>query len=210
MATAPVEVVVVPADEAARIDALEAVQVTTRSVLGALLSECGVVRIDQGWLRVLGAGADGLPSVRQATDLLARDGDRLLIIAVDVLGGYFAINGGSLPCEPGEVAYWGPDTLAWTPIGMGHGEFLTAMIGGGVTDFYEALRWPGWQDEVGPLPLDHGLAVHPFLFTQEGHDIAHASRRPIPLLELVDQYAELARQLAQVPDGKRIRVRHDE
>jgi hypothetical protein len=210
IARSPVEVDVVGADETARAAALEALQVTTRSPLGALVSECGVLRVDHGWLCILGAGAEGTLSPSQATELLAKGEDRFLVAAVDVLGGYFAINGGSLPCEPGEIAYWGPDTLAWAALGMGHGDFVTAMIGGAVTDFYEALRWPGWQDEVGALPLSYGLSIYPFPFTREGHDIAKATRRPAPLTELFDLYANLASQLADLPDGSSFRVRGDE
>jgi hypothetical protein len=210
IARSPVDVDVVAADAVARADALEALQVTTRSPLGALVSECGVLRLDHGWLRILGAGAEGMLSAPQATELLAKDDDRFLVAAVDVLGGYFAINGGSLPGEPGEVAYWGPDTLAWATLGMGHGDFVTAMMGGAVSDFYEALRWPGWQDQVGVLPLGYGLSIYPFPFTREGHDIAKASRRPVALTELFSVYADLARQLAALPNASSFRVRVDE
>jgi hypothetical protein len=70
VAAAPVEVDVVRVDEIARVAALEALQVTTRSALGALVSECGVVRVDHGWLRILGAGERVGPPVGDLTWLL--------------------------------------------------------------------------------------------------------------------------------------------
>ncbi len=35
-----------------------------------------------------------------------------LVVGHDVVGGTFAINGGALPCDLGEVCYFGPDTWA--------------------------------------------------------------------------------------------------
>lgn len=202
VAASPLTVEVVPAPESDRAEAIEQVQVTTRSPLGALTSECGALRVDHGWLRILGAGAGGLPSVRGVTDLVAAQGERLLAVAVDVLGGYFAINGGDLPGELGEVAYWGPDTLDWTPLGLGHGAFVSAMLGGAVVQFYKQMRWAGWEDEVADIALDHGLSIYPFPFTEEGQDLSRTSRRAVPLSELLDLYADMARQLADVPDGQ--------
>jgi hypothetical protein len=206
IAASPLAVEVVPAEEASRARAIEQVQVTTRSALGALASSCGALRIDHGWLRILGAGADGLPSVRSLTDLIAVNGERFLLVAVDVLGGYFAVNGGDLPGEPGQVAYWGPDTLAWSPLGLGHGAFLSAMLGGAVTEFYESMRWPNWQEEVAAVPLADGLSLYPFPFTAEGKNLATTSRRPVPLIELLKLYADLALQVGDLLNDGQFRV----
>src|SRR5262249_12270888 len=53
-ASVPVEVL--PADAAAGDAALYATQVTTRSPMGAIAHEAAGIFIDNGWLRVLGAG----------------------------------------------------------------------------------------------------------------------------------------------------------
>jgi hypothetical protein len=87
IATSPLTVDVVSAETSERAKAIEQVQVTAQSPLGALTSECGALRVDHGWLRILGAGADGLPSVRSLTDLIAVHGERFLVVAIDVLGG---------------------------------------------------------------------------------------------------------------------------
>lgn len=57
---------VLPCDLSRRDLALEALQVSTGSFLGALVGECGALLVDHGWLRVLGAGAAGLPGVHGA------------------------------------------------------------------------------------------------------------------------------------------------
>jgi hypothetical protein len=185
--------------------ALEAVQVTVGSFLGALVAECGGLVIDDGWLRVLGAGAEGLPGVHEATPL-AGEPPSHLDIAWDVLGGRFAINGGGLPAPQGEVCYFGPDTLSWTGIGGGHSAFVRWALSGGTTDFYASLRWPGWKDEVATLALDQGLSIYPPPFTAQGQDLATASRKPAPLSELHRFYDDMATQTAELPDGSTFRI----
>ena len=59
MAEAVVDVQVLPAPASRRDVALETLQFTARSFLGALVGECGGLLVDHGWLRILGAGASG-------------------------------------------------------------------------------------------------------------------------------------------------------
>ena len=60
--------------------------------------------------------------------------------------------------------------------------------------FYEALRWPGWEDESEPLAPDDGLKVHPPPFTREGRVIADATRTAAPMAELWETQREYVRQ----------------
>lgn len=192
-------VLVLPCDLSRRDVALEALQVSTSSYLGALVGECGALLVDHGWLRVLGAGAAGLPGVHQA-NVLAGGPPPLLEVAWDALGGRFAINGGGLDAPPGEVCYWGPDTLDWTPIGGGHSAFLTWSLSDALADFYASLRWPGWEREIEALAPDLGLSLVPPPFTVEGRDLAQVSRSAVPITELHSVYADLAKQLKEIPD----------
>lgn len=139
--TAAVTVQVVSAAIADRARAIESLQVTARSALGALTSQCGAITCDHGWLRLLGAGAPGLPSVRDMTDLVLGLDPKLLIVAVDIVGGRFAINGGDLEVDAqiGEVCYWGPDTLDWMPLDLGHGAFNRGL--GWRLDRAAGRRW---------------------------------------------------------------------
>ena len=127
-----------------------------------------------------------------------------LIVGSDILGGRFAINGGSLSGDLGEVNYWGPDTLAWSPIGLGHSAFVRWALAGGTNDFYRSLRWNGWEAEVSRIADDEGLMVFPPPCTSEGRDIDRASRKPVPWTELIDWLATLE----GLPEG-RFRVRVD-
>ena len=98
-----------PAEEAAGIATLAALEgVTEWSVLGALARHCAALVVDD-WLVVLGAGGGGYPGLREVnTGEDALGG--ALIVGLDVMGGGFAINGGGLPRgEEGELCYLAPD-----------------------------------------------------------------------------------------------------
>lgn len=174
---------------------LEALQVTARSPLGALALNTGALLADNGWFRILGGGAEGIPDLATVNSLPSVQSPPHLTIAWDVLGGQFAVDGGGLGLAPGVVCYFGPDTLAWQSLGMGHGQFVFAAIAGELADVFADLRWQGWEEEVrGLLPAD-GISVYPPPFTEEGKDIASTHRRPVPLAELVDFYIDMAAHL---------------
>jgi len=207
--TATTTVRVLSADPARRDEALEALQVTAGSYLGALAGECGGLLVDNGWLRVLAAGTPVLPGLHQATSIAGAPSP-WLEVAWDVMGGRFAINGGGLDAEAGEVCYWGPDTLDWSGTSGGHSRFVAWALGGGLTGFYESLRWDGWEREVADLGPDQGMSVYPPPFAVEGRAIAEASRKPVPIAELHGFYAEIATQVRDLPNGSSFRMRGTE
>ena len=191
-------------------DCLFGLQVTTRSRLGALALHTAGVLVDDGWLRILGGGGDdeGLPSLAQANGLPS-DGTPppALLIGYDVLGGRFELNGPDpasigRPGSAGDVCYFGPDTLEWDCLGAGHGAWLSWIAGGATTQFYEPLRWPGWEAETRSLPLSQGLAVYPFLWSREAQqDLAGTSRNPAPMAELFSMQNEFVARFTAEPTG---------
>jgi uncharacterized protein DUF2625 len=63
-----------------------------------------------------------------------------------------------------------------------------------VDEFYQALRWPTWREETRDLPLTHGIAVYPFLWSREAHhDLAATTRSPVPMTELFALQQEYVR-----------------
>ncbi|MCC2316091.1 DUF2625 family protein [Cellulomonas xiejunii] len=208
-AVVPVRVIRVSRDRGLR--ELRRLQVSAASVLGALALNCGGLVLDGGWVRILGAGAEHLPSLADANGL--GDGEReaaapgRLVVAFDVLGGVFAIDGGALGIGPGEVCYRGPDTLRWVGLGAGHGAFVMSALDGALgDDFYEGLRWSSWREDVTALQLDEGMHLWPPPFSAEGRAAETVSRRPAPHAELVAYYDDLARQLESVPEGARFNI----
>lgn len=202
IAAAPFPVEALPAAEGAGARALEALQITTRSPLGAIAFHTGGLLVDHGWLRVLGAGGPRLP---RAVDLWnGLGGERRcpegLLVGDDVLGGFFAW----FP-SPRTVRYLAPDTVEWFDTGLGYGDWLAWCLSERLTELVCELRWEGWQEEVAAVDPARGLFVHPPLFAR-GEPLAARRRRPVPVEELWTFAREAQRQLKDVPDGARFRI----
>ncbi|BCM71768.1 MULTISPECIES: DUF2625 family protein [Streptomyces] len=208
----PVRVLPADADEGRR--CLLQLQVTTRSVLGALTLHCGGLVLDDGWLRVYGAGraAEGLPSLGRVNGFPGEFDPHWhppagLVVGHDVLGGVFCLNGrdpagSGRPGVPGQLTYFAPDTLEWEALDMGHSAWVGWLLSGGTERFYAGLRRPDWRAEVAALDLSQGLSVFPFLWSEEAQrDLAATSRRAVPLREVVGLAADFARRLGPADPG---------
>ena len=55
-----------------------------------------------------------------------------LVVALDVVGGQYATDGGGLFESPGTMGYFAPATLAWETLGMGYCHFMAAGPAGGL------------------------------------------------------------------------------
>jgi hypothetical protein len=199
---AHVRVEALPADEVGRGQALVETQVTVRSPMGAVIYNTGGVLIDQGWLPLLGSGHTklprSLPSWNQGRSVSA-EGKSLgfLLIADDVVGGFFALNGGAFGPGSGQIFYFAPDTLRWEPMnGMGYSQFLVWSFGANLKRFYQGMYWDGWESEVSSLQGDQAFSIYPPLWTVEGKNIAACSRKPASVAEIFSlNVLELPKQL---------------
>lgn len=168
--------------------ALEALQVTARSPLGAIAYETGGLLIDGGWIRVLGAGHLKLARTIAGWNGLPCDpGDAYLpgamFIGDDVLGGMFAIDVGALgSAANGNVCYFAPGTLAWTDTGMQYGDWLKHAITSSVGAF---SRWDGWETDVRSLPGTHAFLLDPAPW-EPGPPFCDRGRRAVTMRELRD------------------------
>lgn len=168
------------------------IQVTTRSMLGALAYETGGLVVDGGWLRFLGSGSD-----RIQRDLLGWNQHRahdFCLIADDAAGGFFALNGGRFDGEIGGVHYWAPDSLEWEPLGLRLTDFLRFCLSRRLDAFYADLRWGTWRADVAELPSDRCFMFYPFLWTKEG-SLEGSNRRQIPVAEAFDFKVDMVTQL---------------
>lgn len=182
----PVEVL--PANDAHREAALLAIQVTTRSPMGAIVYETGGLLIDHGWLRILGSGHERLPRSLPAWNegrTMFSDGEPpgYLLVADDVLGGFFAINGGSLGQDPGSMYYYAPEAQEWQPMDFSYSEFVIWCLQGDLTGFYEHVRWPGWEEETKRVGGDQAISIYPFLFTK-GPPLEQRHHGIVPISEM--------------------------
>lgn len=165
------------------------------SALGALASSTGGVLLCDGWIRVFGGVGEGMGARLPALDEVNAPGAEHFVVACDVLGGVFAIDGGAFGRADAKLHYFGPDTLDWLDLEIGVWALIEAMCSGADEQFYEELRWPGWEAEVIMLGLDEGIGVYPFLCTRGTTPVANASRRAVPMDELVDAHVELLRHI---------------
>jgi hypothetical protein len=178
---------------------LLALQFTTRSILGAIVYETGGLVVDHGWLRLLGAGGrEMVANLASANGLdhhraLAHDAVGI-VVAVDVLGGVFAINSGRLHGARDNVFYLAPDTLEWRDLKVRYSGFVEWALSGDMSELYRSLRWSNWRKDVEALALDEGLQVRPPLSSEHDKKLP-VVREPVYLDELWRHTIELSRQL---------------
>lgn len=179
---------VLPPDLARRGEALVQTQLTADLPLGAILLETGGLLVDGGWIRVLGGGCPAMSrslpewNLRRTVKAPGQS-PPFLLIADDVVGGFFALDGGAFKLGPGEVAYFAPDSRQWEPIGLDYPGFLGWCVDGNLEKFYEAYRWPTWRQEIAALKTDQGIAFDPSA-TEAGDPIQSRLRSVVPLASL--------------------------
>jgi hypothetical protein len=113
-----------------------------RSYLGAVVLHCGGLLVDHGWLRVFGSpvsgavrGVPGLARVNRFPGVFdsAWRPDAGLVVAHDVLGGVFALNGEAPPASAAPVPLVRSSTSPRIPL-VGKPWVSVTRCG-----------WPGWH-----------------------------------------------------------------
>jgi len=178
-------------------------QITTRSPMGAILYETGGILINGGWIRLLGSGCERLDRGMFQWNKGKTFEDygqppAYLLVADDILGGLFAINGGAFGQDDlGQIYYLAPDTLSWEPMNCGYSEFVCWTLEGDIDLFYEPYYWEGWQEEVPKLNGNQVFSFFPFLWTKEGQQIEAVSRKVVPIEESYRLTMDMQRQLLE-------------
>ena len=96
--------------------------------------------------------------------------------------GFFALNGGKWPGNPGLAHYFTPDTRIWEPMGLCYSEFVEWAISDQAISVYPPI---GFQGEDGAkIP------------------IAHRDRRPIQAREVWTFSNDIAKQLGGMAAGQ--------
>ncbi|NLR78274.1 DUF2625 domain-containing protein [Chitinophaga eiseniae] len=193
---------ILPKEQARAEQALYQTQVTTRSPMGAIIYETGGLLVDHGWIRVLGSGHAKLdrtlPGWNEGKSFTQSGGQPgFLLIADDVIGGFFAINNGALAPQEGigSVFYFAPDTLEWENMEISYSDFISFCCTGDIAGFYEAFRWHGWENDVAKINGAQAFSSYPALFTKEGKDINAISRKAVPIEELWQLQMDLKQQM---------------
>lgn len=183
------KVEILPCDLPNAKDALYKTQVSTKSLMGAVIYHTGGLLIDHGWIRILGSGCKllkrSLPDWNKGKTF-SEFGEiaGYLLIADDAIGGFYAVNGGYLGNDAGNIYYYSPDSLEWEAMEIDYSQFLLFCFETDMNEFYGNLRWKGWKDDVKELKPDYSYSFYPFLWTKEGRDINKVSRKVLPVEEV--------------------------
>lgn len=191
---------VLPVDTTKAKDALHKTQVTTRSPMGAVIYMTGGILVDDGWIRILGSGSQrlsrSLPEWNKGKAFKANGKQPpFLLIADDVLGGFFILNGGAFGNDLGKVYYWSPDNLEYEPLDITYTGFLYFCFNNDLDKFYEGYRWHNWKTDVSKLTGDQVFNFFPYLWTKEGKDLNKVSRKAIPVEEQYNLNLDFRKQL---------------
>ncbi|MCY9584689.1 DUF2625 domain-containing protein [Paenibacillus alvei] len=169
-------------------------QVSERSYIGAIARHSGGVLVDGGWIKLLGSGNDAVFG-----DLLSWNGfgddigimplHGACMIAYDLAGGFFALNGGCFESEGNHVYYFAPDTLEWENTELLYSDFCEWLANGDLALFYRTFRWNGWEKDIAALKRNEAISYFPPLWTEEG-SAEHSSRKAVPVADLWNSYIQ--------------------
>lgn len=176
------------------------IQVTTRSPMGSIVYMTGGIVIDNGWIRILGAGGSeikrSLPDWNMGKSINEYGQPApFLLIADDAVGGFFMLNGGQFGNDIGKVYYFSPDNLEYEALDLTYTEFLLFCFNYDLNEFYEGLRWKGWEKDIENLNGDEVFNFYPYLWTKEGSNIEKTSKKVIPIEEQFQLNLSLRNQL---------------
>jgi hypothetical protein len=174
-------------------------QITTRSAMGAVIYETGGILIDYGWIRILGSGSPQLDRGlmewnKGKTFENYGEQPNNLLVADDVIGGYFAINSGTLGDEIGKIYYLAQDTLKWESLGCGYSDFLNWTFNGNIQKFYELFKWKTWKEDVEEISGSQTFSFVPFLWTKY-NNIEELDRKIIPTKESYELTVEFSNKI---------------
>ncbi len=180
---------ILPVDSAKAKEALYNMQVSTYSTLGAIIYNTGGIMVDNGWIRILGAGSTRLnrnvPEWNKGKTI-KEYGDKpaYLLVADDAAGGFFAINYGAFGTDLKNIYYLAPNSLNWEPLNAGYGEFILFCFDSDLNAFYKGLRWSTWAQFIANLDGSKAYSFRPYLWTDKGIDIEKCTRKLVGVEEL--------------------------
>ena len=187
---------------------LHQLQITPRSLVGTIALETGGIFFDYGWLRFLGSGCERMRGSLLSWNLVK--GQPMLqnafIVAYDVVGGFFVMNGGAFPGAKGDIFYMRPDSLKWQNFHGSYSQLFSWATTGNLEQFYQNMRWPDWKDDVIKLNGDQGFSLYPFLWANTEMAITERSRCVVPMIEMWYLQQDLAHQIQNLPPGTPIRL----
>jgi hypothetical protein len=167
-------------------------QISTDNPLGGVIYNTGGILIEGGWVRILGSGCDrmnrGIGTWNKGKSYSKNGNPAMMLIADDVIGGFFAINTGGIDeINLNKVFYFGPNSLKWEFTGLNYLQFISFCFSDQITEFYTDFRWKGWQQEVSTVSTSNVISVYPLFWTKDGREIK-SHRKVLPVQKMWDTY----------------------
>ncbi len=155
----------------------------TSDPIAAIAYNTGGISIDDGWIRIFGSGNENFRRDILQWNRNKTLGKAFMLIADDVIGGYYALNLGELGTDTAMVYYFSPKTLKYQPLNLNYLEFLSFCFSGDLDKFYTGMRWKTWRLDVGKLSFDDVFLFLPFLWNKQNLSIEKTIRKVIPAEE---------------------------
>ncbi|MCM3337488.1 DUF2625 domain-containing protein [Paenibacillus sp. MER TA 81-3] len=182
------DIVIMPVCPERAEETLQRLQVSERSYLGSIACHSGGVMVDRGWIKLLGSGSELVYGDLLSWNGLGED-TRIAplrgacVIAYDMAGGFFALNGGRFGEEEHSVYYFAPDTLEWENTELAYSEFLAWLANGDLELYYRTFRWSNWQEDAASMDANQVISYFPPLWSEEG-SAETSSRKAVHIEEI--------------------------
>lgn len=156
------------------------------TTLATIICNVSGITVDNT-IRILGQGNQNLNSICKINAIKGgvptkiRD---MLIVGTDVFGGIYAMNITEVNGTVGNIFYFAPDTLEWEAMDMKYSQFLYWTVHGNTDEFYNSMRWNGWEKIAQATGFNEGILIYPFLWSKE-INIETASKNIVPFEELI-------------------------
>lgn len=174
---------------------LKKMNVFPKSTLGVIVIHSSGIIVDN-WLRLVGQKNLKHKGILDYNDYQKENIsiEKMTIIAQDVVGGLFAINVGKYQDGLKKVWYFAPDTLQWECMYMNYAEFVAWAIQGNTDEFYDSMRWKGWEEICSKVEFDEMMLIYPFLWSKECN-IETAVKKVVSSDELIRMNSEYAEKI---------------
>ena len=194
------KVEVMPVDTFKSREALYKTQVTTRSIMGAIVYSTGGILIDNGWIRILGSGCSKLKRTLPDWNIgkaFNKFGERpaFFLVADDAAGGFYAINYGNFGKDLDNIYYLSPVDLKWEPMNMNYEDFIWFCFTGDLNNFYSGIRWKSWKKDIRTIKGDEVYNMVPPLWSKEGKDVEKSLKAPVPVEEQFSYNIQFQKQM---------------
>ncbi|MDO5479580.1 MAG: DUF2625 family protein [Clostridia bacterium] len=164
--------------------AIDELKINPQSTLGSFLQHIDSFVVN-GYLRMTNGNINRAGNIATITGKIREQYgyEKIMVIANDIWGGFFAINNGELSNNIEEIWYFSPDTLGWENTEKNYTEFLEWVCSGDVEYYYSEWMWDNMENEIKDFSNSDGIFTYPFLWADE-YELTTAKRNRAPWFEI--------------------------